>query len=150
MTDYSIENWLPEYDELIEGEFERHEGLKWPITEKERAEKIIHAQEAEQTEIGSLTTFCKAEAKRRIIVLLNVSPGADYRDVEANMLAKMGELLDYKIDFPLDDRSELNGLKEIWSGIKDIRIASNLIEPDISNGTIKTEGEISTDERWPA
>ena len=142
---------LHDYPDL--GTHERHGELK---IESDRISKEIipwtqEEIDAESIQIkAALIAFCKAEAKSRIVSLLDVSPGADYRDVESNMLARMGELLDYKIDFPLEDHVELNSLKEIWAGIKEIRIASNVIEPDIESGLIETEDQISTDERWPA
>jgi hypothetical protein len=96
----------------------------------------------------SLIESTKEEAKRRIKALLPIKPESDYRDVEANMLARVAELLNLKIDGLLPDQTELNQLNEIWDKIKAVRAASDLIENEIENGSITSSDGIKASAFW--
>jgi hypothetical protein len=143
----SIDDYKPEYDDLPEGEFERHHGLKWPLTDTEKAEKLVHAEEAEATKILNLIKFTKNAAYSRIVEGLNL-PEWKQRNLAAEsqtILKKMILGIDTQDDL---DRSD--EIEEIYSGQVDpIRDASDLIEADIISGLIVTENAIKTDPRWP-
>jgi hypothetical protein len=76
----------------------------------------------------------KAIAKQKIIALLP-STSTNYRDAEANLLARKGELLrkEFKSSISASELSELDALETLWSQIKEIRVASNQIEVAVTN-----------------